>query len=295
MKNILIALFIICALPAIAQNHSCCSLSSTGEFALFASNEKFAASHLDPVPFNFVPAKGSMIGYKMNDGKYAYAFFVRADKPTNNWLLVFHEWWGLNDYIKQEAERLQEELGDVNVLALDLYDSAVAKTAAEAQKLMGNMKEDHVLSIIKGALAYAGPKARIFTIGWCMGGGWSLQASILAGKQGAGCVMYYGMPEKDLARLNMLNADVLGIFAGKDQYITPEIVSQFEKNMKTLKKKLMVKSFDADHAFANPSNPKYDKTATSAANALALSFLKERLKPNAPAPDTKKEAPQKVR
>jgi carboxymethylenebutenolidase len=256
---------------------SCCAMPSSVEFAMLSKDASFVASHADPLPFRFIPAKGKMVTIKTRDGKESSAFEVRADKATNNYLLVIHEWWGLNDYIKQEAEKLQGELGNVNVIALDLYDGRVAMTADSAAKIMGEAKEERIRAIIGGAIDYAGKDAKIQTIGWCFGGGWSLQASLIAGKQGTGCVMYYGMPEKDAAKLKTLNAPVLGLFASKDEWITPAVVSQFEKDMKTAGKEITVKSFAADHGFANPSNPHYDKAAGDEAHGLAVGFLKKHL------------------
>jgi len=203
---------------------------------------------------------------------------VKASKPTKNYVFMIHEWWGLNDYIKQEAEKLQMELGNVTVIALDLYDMKVATNPTDAGKFMGELKPERAMVIINGAIAYAGNSANIYTIGWCFGGGWSLQASLLAAKQSKGCVMYYGQPEKDLTKLKNLNSDVLFVAAFQDQWINKEVVSAFEQEMKSAGKKLTVKSYDADHAFANPSNPKFNKEFAADAHMLAVSFLKERMK-----------------
>jgi carboxymethylenebutenolidase len=89
--------------------------------------------------------------------------------------------------------------------------------------------------------------------------------------------MYYGMPELDVAKLKSLNGPVLGIFGKKDGWINPEKVKEFEAAMKKASKKLTVKMYDADHAFANPSNPKFDKVASADAHAAAVSFLKKYL------------------
>jgi carboxymethylenebutenolidase len=219
-----------------------------------------------------------MTSFKTSDGGQGSAYAVVAAKPTKKYLFVVHEWWGLNDYIKQEADRLQKELGNVNVLALDLYDGQVASKREDAAKLMGGVKEERVRTIIEGALEHAGEDARVATIGWCFGGGWSLQSSILAGFRAAACVMYYGMPEKEVEKLKHLNAPVLGIFATKDAWITPQVVKEFEAAMKKAGKKLTVRSYNADHAFANPSNPNFDKEATGKAHAEAIAFLKKHLK-----------------
>lgn len=259
------------------STHSCCQGTSTTKFAMLGKNESFKSSHLSPLPFHFVPSKGKMVSIKTSEGKEAMVFEVKADKHTDNYIFVIHEWWGLNDYIKQEAEKLQQELGSVHVIALDLYDGKIADNKDDASKYMSEAKEERIRAIITGAITYAGTNARIQTIGWCFGGGWSLQASIMAAKQGAGCVMYYGMPETDLKKMQALSAPVLGIFASQDGWITPEKVSMFETEMKKYNKEITVRSFNADHAFANPSNPKFDKAASDEAHQLSIKFLKEHL------------------
>lgn len=98
----------------------------------------------------------------------------------------------------------------------------------------------------------------------------------MAGKQAVGCVMYYGMPEKDVERLKTLKCDVLGLFAGREKWISPEVVAQFEKNMATAGKKVQTKIFDAEHGFANPSNPQHDVAASTDAYQRALTYLKAR-------------------
>jgi carboxymethylenebutenolidase len=161
----------------------------------------------------------------------------------------------------------------VNVIAIDMYDGRVATTADSAGKIMGSVSDARVKSIIKGVIAYAGPKANIVSIGWCYGGGYSLQTAILAGKQAQGCVMYYGMPEKDTNALKTLNCQVLGLFAGQDKWINADVVKAFQDNMKKLGKSLTVKTYDANHAFANPSNPAYNKVAAEDANKEAIAFI----------------------
>jgi len=252
--------------------------TATKRFAMLASNNKFVMAHANPKRINFQSSIGKVINYKTADGLTANAYELKAKKPTTNYLLVIHEWYGLNDFIKREAEKLYNDVGNVNVIALDLYDGKVADNRQDAGKLMQAVKEPRAQNIIKGALTYAGPKARIATLGWCFGGGWSLQSAILAGKQAVACVMYYGMPEQNVDRLKMLNTDVLGNFANKDQFINTKIVAQFKDNMAKAGKKLYLHQFNADHGFANPSNPIYDSEATKQAYAYTLEYLKPRLK-----------------
>ena len=278
MKKIIPFLFILTPFLVMSQTKTCCKLSPTDEFGEMAMNSAFAAGHEAPLPFVFTPLEGEMVTYYCPDSTTAKAFEIKALSPTNNWLIVVHEWWGLNDYIKREAEKLQIELGRVNVLAIDLYDGKVAETPAVAQQYLGALKEERARAIIEGAILRTGTNSKVYTIGWCMGGGWAFQTSLFAGSKSAACVFYYGMPESDVSKLKKMSGDVLGIFAGKDEWINADVMKQFESNMKLAKKSATVKTFDADHAFANPSNPKFDQKAAAEANALALDFLKKRIK-----------------
>lgn len=259
------------------EKQPCCAPTATAEFAAFGKESAFAALHESPEPFSYQSVNGTEKMITTSDGRDARIYEVRSVTPTNNYLFVFQEWWGLNDYIKQEAEKLHREVGNVHVIALDLYDGKIAETADSARKYIGEADERRIRTIITAAQTYAGKKAKIATLGWCFGGGWSLQAALMLGKQAAGCVIYYGMPEKDVKKLRTLNCDVLGIFATQDTHINPGVVSEFEKNMTAAKKKLTVKNYDAVHAFANPSNPNHNKTMTADANMAAVAFLRTAL------------------
>ena len=277
MKNLLILLALF-ASSVSAQTPSCCSPSVNDRNTMLAMNEEFASTHLPPAPFVLEGGKGSWVTFKTPDGKTAKAYAIKSDKPTDKVLFVYQEWWGVNDYIKQVAEKYKEELGDVNVYAIDLYDGEVATTAPEAQKLMAGLKEERAKAIINGAIEMVGKNAKIASIGWCMGGAWSLQSALLEGMQAVGCVMYYGMPEKNIDRLKTLNCDVIGFFGTQDGFINPDVVKAFEADMKKAGKKLETHSYDAPHAFANPSNPKFSKEYSEDAHAKALAYLKGKLK-----------------
>lgn len=279
MKKWIVFFLSVVVVSATAQQKmTCCSPSATDAFSMLASDKNFIMSHMEPLPFIFQSENGKDISFKAAHGSDAWGFEIKSKSPTNDYIFVIHEWWGLNDYIKKESEELWKALGNVNVIAIDLYDKKVATTREDAGKYMQAVTNERSENIIKGAINYAGSKAKIYTIGWCFGGGWSLQASLLAGTQAAGCVMYYGMPEKDINRLKNLHADVLGLFASKDQWINPKVVDEFAANMKTAGKKITVKEYDADHAFANPSNPSFDKAAKDDAWKLTLAFLKARIR-----------------
>jgi carboxymethylenebutenolidase len=276
MRKILFLLFTVMAAAAAQQADPCCSATPTEEFAAFGKDMAFVALHEAPAPFEFRSSGGEMKSIKTADRVDALIYEARSDQPTNNYIFVFHEWWGLNDYIKQEAERIRRDIGNVNVIAVDLYDGKIAATPDSARVYVGQVKEERARTIIQGVIDYAGKKAKVTTLGWCFGGSWSMQTALMLGKQAVGCVIYYGMPEKDPKKLRTLNCDVLGIFAGQDGYITPAVVEEFQKSMKTAGKKTEVKMFDAVHAFANPSNPNHDKSMAAEAHVAVVSYIKKK-------------------
>lgn len=245
--------------------------------AQFTKDENFKDAHEKPADIGF-DGKGEMAEFATPDGSTGKAYSLKSTTPSNKYLFVIHEWWGLNDQVKQESERLFGELGNVNVMALDLYDGNVTDDPEKAGSFMKAIEQERCEAIINGALAVAGKNAKVATIGWCFGGGWSLRSSILAGEQGAGCIMYYGMPVERADEIAPLKADVLGIFAEHDGWINRKVITPFEGLAKATGKNLDVHWFDAEHAFANPSSPRYNEAAAQEANGLALAFLKEKLK-----------------
>lgn len=261
-----------------AQHNCCIKPEGYDAFALMATDKKFITLHEEPEPFTLQNPLGTEISFKTTDDQLGYGYMISSDVPTTKYVFVIHEWWGLNDYIKQESQRIFHALGNVNVIALDLYDKKVATLRDSASKYVQSLKPERAQAIIKGAIAYVGGKADIATIGWCFGGGWSLQAALLGEKQVKACVMYYGMPENNLDKLKALSAPVLFVFADRDESINKEVLAKFEANMKALGKKLEVKKYDAVHAFANPSNPKYVKEYADDAFKNAIEFIKPNLK-----------------
>ena len=278
-KTYLLFAFLLLAITVVAQDGiTICHTPPTEKFALLASNKDFNAMHPSPMPYVHQSEVGKMITLKTSDGQQANAYFLKAKKETNNWIFVFQEWWGLNDYIKRESEKLYNDLSNVNVLALDMYDGKLTTVREDAAKYMGEFKQDRGNAIVNGALAFAGKSAKVGTIGWCFGGGQSIQAALTANGQAAACVMYYGQPEDNIEKLKTLNCDVLNIWPTQDKWITKELMDTFQSNMTAAGKKLTIKAYDADHAFANPSNSKHNKELANDAYKNTVGFFRARLK-----------------
>ncbi len=270
--------FFLATFGSVQAQKSCCTQPiQDGSTEALAMNASFQAAHEIPLPLNYAPSIGKMITYKAADGQAANAFIVPSAKPSNKVLILCHEWWGLNDYIKREAEEWSKELG-ITVYAVDLYDGKVGTTQEEAGALMSKLDPKRASSIVSGLLSYIGTVKEIATLGWCMGGTWSFQTALLAGNDAKACVMYYGFPEQDAAKIKMLKTDVLYIYASQDDFIKRPAVDAFaEAIVKESGRKITVVPFEAVHAFANPSNPKYNSEASAIAKKLAVATIKKGL------------------
>jgi carboxymethylenebutenolidase len=252
----------------------CLNMETLQAYQLEASTPTFASMHIAPIKVNEADLLGKMTSFEAADGKPASAYFIPAKKKSKKWLIVIQEWWGLNDHIKLEADKYYAALGDMNVIAVDMYDGKVAATPDSAMKLMRGADMGRMNAIIQGAIKNAGADASIYSVGWCFGGMWSLQTAILAGPQAKGSVMYYGRPESNMDKLKSIQCDIIGFFGNQDQAPSPAMVNDFENNMKLAGKNLSVNRYEANHGFANPSNPSFNPTATADAYAKAIAFLK---------------------
>jgi len=276
-RFIFISVFILTGVTSVCAQHACCQPADQA-FAGLADDPRFVMQHDEPVPVTLHVEAGTMVSFPTADGKDARAYVVRPDQAGSNFLIVFHEWWGLNDHIIQMADQLAADLKDVTVIAVDLYDGQVAATREDAASAMQSMSTERGIHIIRGVQQlvqnqYTDEQPTFATIGWCMGGGWSLQAALEYRELSSACVIYYGMPESDADRLSQLECPVLFVFAKQDKWISYDVVSGFKKNMLHAGKKLRILEYDADHAFANPSNPGYNNEAALEAYAESLSFL----------------------
>ena len=209
-------------------------------------------------------------------------FVVPADVIDAPGVIMIHEWWGLNDNIRAMARRLAGE--GYAVLAIDLYGGETAETPAEAQALMAALagRREAAIDNIRQAHAYLDEFAfapRIATLGWCLGGAWSLEAGLALGDALDGVMMFYGQVVNDDARLAELRAPLYGIFAERDQSIPVGDVTEFRRRLRDLGKTADVVIYPGvDHAFANPSGNAYDHEAAIAAWGEALAFLDRRLR-----------------
>ena len=195
-------------------------------------------------------------------------------------IIVIHEWWGLNDNVRAMADRLAGE--GYMVLAVDLYGGKTAESPEHARQLMLQVVEDPSLAEknIRGAYAFleTAGAPRIASLGWCFGGGWSLQTAQLFPDALDASVIYYGQVTADEARLAPVNVPILGLFGKEDTGIKVESVEAFRAALARLGKEHEVHIYPGvGHAFANPTGRNYDAEAASDAWAKTIEFLARHL------------------
>jgi carboxymethylenebutenolidase len=255
--------------------------------------ERMAAGHAHDTPVAtpaattapVAPTIEERVSYGQTNGAPLYGYLAR---PANSKakdklpaLIVIHEWWGLNDNVRKEAERLAAE-GYVT-LAVDLYDGKSATQPMDALKLMmavasnAGPAEDN----LRQAYAYLKKTVgapRVASIGWCFGGKWSLRTALLLPKELDAAVIYYGSVNVTEAELATLQMPILGNFGGADKTIPVATVKTFAETLQRLGKRADVKIFDgAEHAFANPSGTAYQAAAAEESWMRTLAFLKRNL------------------
>ena len=192
-------------------------------------------------------------------------------------IIAIHEWWGLTQWVKDQATSLAAN-GYV-VLALDLYRGKVAANRSEARELKRGLPEDRAIGDMKAAFDFLADHPHVCpehigALGWSMGGRLALQLAIHEPRLAA-CVVNYGSLPTIPADMQKINAPVLGIFGSLDREIPPHKVRAFERGMHAVKKTVDIEIYDgAGHAFENRTNAKgYRPEAAADAWARTLAFF----------------------
>lgn len=208
-------------------------------------------------------------------------FTVPAGNGPFPALIVIHEQWGLDDWIRTNADAFANK--GYAALAIDLYRGKSTKKLDEAQLLMQGLSTDRVLKDLQAAYFYLqnNPKVdkkRIGVVGWGMGGGYALQASVVLPKLKA-AVMNYGGLFQDIVNVKKIACPLLGIFGETDRSIPVMDVQNFDESLKEAKKvKKIIIYRNVAHAFMNPNNKEvYNAEITERAWREIFKFLAQYL------------------
>jgi len=174
-------------------------------------------------------------------------------------VVVLHGDAGLTTWEKEQAQRLCD-LGYV-ALAVDLYRGQVVSGVLDAHIMERGLPEDRALADLKAAVDYlvSRPDVRgdaFGIVGWDMGGGYALDAARHDSRLRA-VVVCYGRLTTDPEWLASLQASVLGIFAEKDEGISPETIAQFRAAMRKAGKRIADLHIyrGCGPGFMNPASP----------------------------------------
>ena len=223
---------------------------------------------------------GERITFKAN-GHMTPGYLAKPKGPGPG-IVVIQEWWGLVPHIEQVADRFAAE-GFV-ALAPDLYHGEKASSPDQAGKMMMALKIDEAAKDLGGAIDRLQQEpgvtgSKVGTVGFCMGGALSLFAASRSPKVGA-CVVFYGGHPNVKPDLASLQAPVLGLWAGQDGFVTPEVVAELDRQLTSLGKRHAFHTYaSAQHAFFNDSRAEvHDPAAAEDAWKKTLTFFRDELR-----------------
>jgi carboxymethylenebutenolidase len=201
-----------------------------------------------------------------------------AGKGNGKGVIVIQEWWGLNDHVKDVAERFARE--GFTALAPDLYHGKVTKSPDEAGKLLMALNIAQAEKDLRGAVAHLKgvTGSPVGVVGFCMGGALSLYAACTNGKDVGACVVYYGGHPKVQYDLDKLTAPVLGHWAEDDEFANAT-AAKIEPELKRRGKRYEFHRYKGTkHAFFNDQRPEvFDKKAAEESWQRTIRFFKENL------------------
>ena len=218
---------------------------------------------------------GEMIQFKRPDGKTCPGYLATPKEGSGaHGFVCIQEWWGLNEQIKNTADRLAE--AGYRALVPDLYRGKVAKAADEASHLMQGLNfADAAEQDIRGAVQYLKQGSKKVAVGgFCMGGALAILAAVRVPEMDAGAC-FYGIPDLPAADLKKIKIPLICHFANKDGHWTPAKVDDLEAALKQSKSQFEIYRYDAQHAFMNEARPEvYDAASAKLAWDRTLKFLK---------------------
>ena len=223
---------------------------------------------------------GEMVEFPFADGN-TRGYLSTPKSGSGPGVIVIQEWWGLVDHIKDVCDRFAGE-GFV-ALAPDLYHGKTAKSPDEAGKLMMALRIDQAEQDLSAAIEYLATldsttSEKVGVVGFCMGGALSLYTATKNPHVGA-CVVFYGGHPNVKPDLPNLHAPVLGLYAARDGFVTPDSVHQLESKLKELGKQIEAHIYPGtDHAFFNDTRPEvYNADAADDAWRRTVQFLRKHL------------------
>lgn len=208
-------------------------------------------------------------------GYLAYDDAVSGKRPG---ILVVHEWWGLNDYARERAEKLAG-LGYV-AFAADMYGGGKTvehpKDAGEmAGKVRANVGEWRARAVAALDVLKARPEcdsSKLAAIGYCFGGSTALQLGLAGTDLDVVASFHGGLPMATEADAKQVKARVLICNGADDSFIPAAAIQSFRGALDKAGVKYDFENYPgARHSFTVPGvdklgmdGMKYNKAADEA-------------------------------
>jgi carboxymethylenebutenolidase len=221
---------------------------------------------------------GTRITFKRADGKDTAGYLAKSTRPDAPGVIVIQEWWGLQDQIRGICDRLAE--AGYEALAPDLYAGRTVPyhDSELASKEMQSLNfQDATDQIVRGAALYLGKSgAKVGLTGFCLGGAVTILGAARVPEISA-AVCFYGLPPSVAAKPADIKVPLQGHFSNTDDWVTPEVVNNFEAGLKAAGRTYEFFRYDADHAFMNEQRSVFDKAAAGLGWKRMLAFWQKYL------------------
>ena len=226
-----------------------------------------------------------MIQFTRPDGKTVDGYLAEpSNKPNAPGVVVIQEWWGMDDQIKEVADRFAT--AGYRALVPDLYRGKLALEANEAEHLMNDLNfGDAASQDIRGAVQYlkATGSPKVGVTGFCMGGALTILSACFVPELDA-TVVWYGNPPAEYVDAKNITKPMMGHWSMQDEFFSPAGVDELEQKLKAAGAHHEFHRYDAKHAFANPKSDsrglaplQYHPEAAEMAWQRSLEFFKKHL------------------
>lgn len=258
---------------------------ASGNTSSFQNNNDIVTSNLTATNIEGLQIKKNITYFDSASGYLVYPSNATTETLSKKLpaVVMVHEWWGLNNNIKTMANTLAQKGGYV-VLAVDLFKGQSTNDPVHAVQLVKTVTNNPQESIdnLQAAVKYLSSlpfvnSSKIASIGWCFGGGQTLQLALHSEQHPlVGTVLYYATPlVTDKQELSKIKWPILGFFGGKDQNIPLSQINSFKATLDNIGIKNQIYIYKGlGHAFANPSGSTYAPKQTVDAWEKTLNFFK---------------------
>jgi carboxymethylenebutenolidase len=222
---------------------------------------------------------GTMVEFPAN-GTTTSGYLATPPPGKGPGVLVIQEWWGLVPHIKKVCDRFAAE--GFTALAPDMYHGQTATEPGGAEKLFMALNIGQAEKDLRGAAQYLARESstkKLGAVGFCMGGQLALFAATVNPSIGAS-VNFYGIHPNVKPDYTKLSGPVLGLFAERDQFVTPQVAREVDAAIKKAGKQSEIHIYPGvDHAFFNDERKDaYNKGAAEDAWRRTLTFFRQQLK-----------------